>query len=128
MELRRAIELFNSYRANPLSSNDVEQITRIAEMLGLQEFTVVPSGAYLRDEASIIHVNPGFVVSRLAVDNMSEMKPDHVYEPIGYKYRLWLSGDAKLRKGETVSQRPCCPLCAGLPGDDHLLDECPRHP
>jgi hypothetical protein len=128
MELRRAIELFNSYRACPLSSNDVEQITRVAETLGLQEFTVVPSGAYLRDESSIIHVNPGFVVSRLAVDDVDGMEPDDVYAHIGYEYRLWLSGEAKQRKDETMSQRPCCPLCAGLPGDDHLLDECPRLP
>jgi hypothetical protein len=125
LDLLTAIELFNSHRAHPLSPGDVEQITRIAGALGLEEFTVIESGAYLRDKASTIHINPGFVVSRLMVEGM---KPDDIYAQSGYTYRLWLSGEAKQRKGETVSQKLSCPLCAGLPGDDHHLEECPSHP
>ena len=125
MDLLTAIELFNSHRAHPLSLGDVEQITRIAGTLGLEEFTVIESGAYLRDRASTIHINPGFIVSQLLVEGM---KPDDIYAQSGYKYRLWLSGEAKLRKGETVSQKPSCPLCAGLPGDDLRLEECPSYP
>lgn len=125
MELSQAIAKFNTYRGEPLDNQDFEKIVAIVEELGLQDFTVVESGAYIRDRDSIIHINPGFVASQKPAIGCIE---DSVYEDVGFSYRCWLSGTAKSKSGETKLNKFHCPLCAGLPGDDHRLEECPRHP
>ena len=125
MNLTSAIESFNSFRARPLNTQDLSKIEAVVSELNLNEFQVVNSGAYMRDADSVIHINPGFVVSKVPANGLL---PDTTYAKEGFLYRIWLSGEAKLRKGETPSQRIHCPLCTGLPGDDHLLEECPAHP
>jgi hypothetical protein len=125
MELSQAISKFNTFRGEPLDAQDLEKIAAIVEELGLQDFTVVESGAYIRDRDSIIHINPGFVASKKPAIGCIE---DSVYEDVGFFYRCWLSGTARHKGGETKLNKLHCPLCAGLPGDDHQLEECPRHP
>lgn len=125
MDINQAIVKFNSFRAQSFSDQDVEKINFIVADLVLTEFTVVASGAYIRDKNSTIHVNPGFVVSKRPGTGLI---PDPAYEDIGFGYRCWLSGQAKKKRGETSIEKSHCPLCTGLPGDDHLLEECPRHP
>jgi hypothetical protein len=125
MDLNQAVTKFNTFRANPLDAQDVRKIEVIVEELGLTEFTVVESGAYMRDKNSTIHINPGFIVSKKPASGLVD---DRVYGDIGFLYRCWLSGQARHTSGETKLNKPHCPLCTGLPGDDHLLEECPRHP
>lgn len=127
MKLSDAIRKFNEYRPHPLSASDVSTIEEICRELGLDDFTVVASGAYLRDVNNIIHVNPGFLASKKPTRNVPR---DDTYANVGFEYRVWLSGQASSvrRSAGSSHVKKHCPLCIGLEDSSHELEECPRHP
>lgn len=123
MTFDEAWEKFFERLGSKPSSIDKEKARTVVDALGCAEFR--PLDEYIRDKSNVVHINKGFLVTKLPAPHVS---PDSTYEDQGFVHRLAFT-NAGARSGSAretpAPTRLVCGLCLG---EDHNTVDCSEHP